>query len=88
MPLILHVVDSLFFASPKSKRVLMLAWRHMLLNRWFADSLYFATPKSRRVRLMLDGGAETDMVDLEPALHVKGLLPDPWVQHVVVPSFT
>ena len=52
MPLILHVLDSLFFASPKSKRVLMLAWRHMLLNRWLADSLYFATPKSRRVRLM------------------------------------
>ena len=37
---------------------------------------------------LLDGGVENDMVDLEPALHVKGLLLDPWVQHVVVPSFT
>ena len=36
---------------------------------------------------LLDRGLENDMVDLEPALHVKGLLLDPWVQHVVVPSF-
>ena len=28
------------------------------------------------------------MVDLEPTLHVQSLLLDPWVQHVVVPSFT
>ena len=49
MLLILYVMDSLCCATPKSKRVLMLAWRHMLLNRWLADSLYFATPKSRRV---------------------------------------
>ena len=52
MLLTLYVLDSLFFATPKSKRVLMHAWRHMLLNLWFADSLYFATPKSRRVCLM------------------------------------
>ena len=50
--LILPVMDSLILAMPNGKRVLMLAWRHMLLNRWFADSLYFATPKSRRVCLM------------------------------------
>ena len=50
--LILPVLDSLILATPKSKRVLMLAWRHMPLNHWFADSLYFATPKSRRVCLM------------------------------------
>ena len=37
---------------------------------------------------LLNGGVENDMVDLEPTLHVKGLLLDPWVQHVVVPSFT
>ena len=35
-----------------------------------------------------DGGVEIDIVDLKPALPVKGLLLDPWVQHVVVPSFT
>ena len=49
MLLILYALDSLFFATPKSKRVLMFAWRHMLLNRLFADSLFFATPKSKRV---------------------------------------
>ena len=27
-------VDSLFFATPKSKRVLMHAWRHMPLTLW------------------------------------------------------
>ena len=37
---------------------------------------------------LLDGGVENDMVDLKPALHVQGLLLDPWVHHVVVPSFT
>ena len=37
---------------------------------------------------LLDGGVETDLVDLKPALHVQGLLLDPWVHHVVVPSFT
>ena len=35
---------------------------------------------------LLDGVVETDMVDLEPVLHVLGLLLDPWVHHVVVPS--
>ena len=52
MLLILYVLDSLFFATPKSKRVLMHAWRLMLLTCWFVHSLYFATPKSRRVCLM------------------------------------
>ena len=37
---------------------------------------------------LLDGGVENDMVDLEPTLHVKSLLLDPWVQHVVVPRIT
>ena len=49
MLLIVYVLDSLFFATPKSKRVLMHVWRHMLLTLWFVDSLYLATPKSRRV---------------------------------------
>ena len=49
MLLILYVLDSLFFATPKSKRVLMHVWRHMLLTLWFVDSLFFATPKSKRV---------------------------------------
>ena len=49
MLLILYVLDSLFFATPKSGRVLMHVWRHMLLTLWFVDSLFFATPKSRRV---------------------------------------
>ena len=46
------VLDSLILATPKSKRVLMHAWRCMLFTRWFVDSLHFATPKSRRVCLM------------------------------------
>ena len=50
--LILPVLDSLILATPKSKRVLMHAWRCMLSTRWFVDSLHFATPKSRRVCLM------------------------------------
>ena len=37
---------------------------------------------------LLDGVVKTDLVDLKPALHVQGLLPDPWVHHVVVPSLT
>ena len=41
-----------FLATPKSKRVLMHAWRCMLFTRWFVDSLYSATPKSRRVCLV------------------------------------
>ena len=53
MLLIVYVLDSLFFATPNSKRVLMHVWRHMLLTLWFVDSLYFATPKSRRVRFVL-----------------------------------
>ena len=53
MLLIVYVLDSLFFATPKSKRVLMHVWRHMLLTLWFVDSLYFATPKSRRVCFVL-----------------------------------
>ena len=52
MLLILYVMDSLFFATPKSKCVLMHAWRLMLLTCSFVHSLYFATPKSRRVCLM------------------------------------
>ena len=50
--LILPVLDSLILATPKSKRVLMHAWRCMLFMRWFVDSLHFATPMSRRVCLM------------------------------------
>ena len=50
--LILPVLDSLILATPKSKRVLMHAWRCMLFTRWVVDSLHFATPKSRRVCLM------------------------------------
>ena len=50
--LILPVLDSLFLATPKRKRVLMHAWRCMLFTRWFVYSLYFATPKSKRVCLM------------------------------------
>ena len=50
--LILPVLDSLISATPKSKRVLMHAWRCMLFTRWFVDSLHCATPKSRRVCLM------------------------------------
>ena len=46
--LILYVTDSLFFSTPKSKRVLLLAWRHTLLTRPRTDSLFFATPKSKR----------------------------------------
>ena len=50
--LILPVLDSLILATPKSKRVLLHAWRCMLFTRWFVDSLHSATPKSRRVCLM------------------------------------
>ena len=50
--LLLPVLDSLVLAMPKSKRVLMHAWRCMLVTRWFVDSLHFAAPKSRRVCLM------------------------------------
>ena len=46
--LILPVLDSFFLATPKSKRVLMHAWRCMLFTRWFVYALYFATPKDRR----------------------------------------
>ena len=49
MLLILYVLDSLFFATAKGKRVLMHVWRHMLPTLWFVDSLFFATPKSKRV---------------------------------------
>ena len=49
---ILPVLDSLVLATPKSKRVLMHAWRCMLFTCWFVDSLHFATPNSRRVCLM------------------------------------
>ena len=41
-----------FLATPKSKRVLLHAWRCMLFTRWFVYSLYFATPKGRCVCLM------------------------------------
>ena len=37
-------VDSLFFATPKSKRVLMHARRYKVLTRWLMASLYFGTP--------------------------------------------
>ena len=47
--LILPVLDSLILATPKSKRVLMHAWRCMLFTRWFVDSLHFVMPKIRRV---------------------------------------
>ena len=58
MLLILYVLDSLFFATPKSKRVLMHVWRHMLLTLWFVDSLFFATPKSKRVLMGIKVGGE------------------------------
>ena len=58
MLLILYVLDSLFFATPKSKRVLMHVWRHMLLTLWFVDSLFFATPKSKRVLMGTKVGGE------------------------------
>ena len=41
MLLILYVMDSLFFATPKSKRVLLLAWRHTLFTLRRTDSLFF-----------------------------------------------
>ena len=37
-------MDSLFFATLKSKRVLMHARRYKVLTRWFVASLYFGTP--------------------------------------------
>ena len=37
-------MDSLFFATPKSKRVLMRARRYKVLTRSFVASLYFGTP--------------------------------------------
>ena len=58
MLLILYVLDSLFFATPKSKRVLMHVRRHMLLTLWFVDSLFFATPKSKRVIMGTKVGRE------------------------------
>ena len=39
--LLAFVLDSLFFATPKSKRVLMHAWRYLFLAPRFADSLLF-----------------------------------------------
>ena len=37
---------------------------------------------------LLDGIVEADLIDPEPALHVWSWLLNPWVHHVVVPSFT
>ena len=37
---------------------------------------------------LLHGILEADIIDLEPPLHVNAYLPNPWVHHVVVPSFT
>ena len=45
MLLILYVLDSLFFVTPKSKCVLMHVWRHMLLTLWFVDSLFLRRPR-------------------------------------------
>ena len=58
MLFILYVLYSLFFATPKSKRVLMHVWRHMLLTLWFVDSLFFTTPKSKRVLMGTKVGGE------------------------------
>ena len=58
MLLILYVLDSLFFATPKSKRVLTHVWRHMPLTLWFVDSLFFATPKTKRVLMGTKVGGE------------------------------
>ena len=58
MLLIPYVLGSLSFATPKSKRVLMHVWRHMLLTLRFVDSLFFATPKSRRVLMGTKVGGE------------------------------
>ena len=44
MLLLLCVMDSLFFMTHESKRVLMPAMRYKVLTRWFVASLYFATP--------------------------------------------
>ena len=41
MLLLPFVLDSLFFATPKSKRVLMHAWRYLFLAHRYADSLFF-----------------------------------------------
>ena len=45
---ILYVTDSLFLATPKSKRVLMHSC-HMLFILCVVDSLFLATPKRKRV---------------------------------------
>ena len=58
MLLFVYVLDSLFFATPKSKRVLMYVWLHTLLTLWFVDSLFFATPKSKRVLMPTKVGGE------------------------------
>ena len=46
------VVNSLYLATPKSKRVVLMHSSHMLLILYVADSLFLATPKSKRVDLM------------------------------------
>ena len=58
MLLILYVLDSLFLATPNSKRVSMHVWRHMLLTLWFVDSLFFATPNSKLVLIGTKVGGE------------------------------
>ena len=37
---------------------------------------------------LLDGIVEADLIDHKPAPYVNGLLPNAWVHHVMVPSYT
>ena len=43
---------SLYLATPKSRRVVLMHPCHLIFMCWFVYSLYLATPKSRRVILM------------------------------------
>ena len=60
------------------------------IGQWEGQDVPLVRPSSCNVK----GGIPSSRrylptyLDLEPALHVKGLLLDHWVQHVVVPSFT
>ena len=40
----------------------------------------------KNILYLLDGIGATDLMDFELALHIQGLLLDPRVHHVVVPS--
>ena len=54
MLLLPFVLDSLFFATPKCKRVLMHAWQYLFLAQRLADSMFFfPSPMCWRACLML-----------------------------------